>query len=425
MRAVSTSASSTDTARATPPIAVALVVVGAVALAAVVASDGSALGRLARAVLVAAGAAAAVVAIRRGSPRVRGFAELGSGLVGAGVGLGFAVPHVAKHDLTAAAVAASLVLVAGLALVVRGFVTVTRATRGRRRLGELAAMVVVTVVWLYASTIAVAATNVPRTELGSATPADVGLSYEDVTFSATDGVMLSGWYVPSHNGAAIVVAHGAGSTRSSVLAPARVLATHGFGVLLFDARGHGRSDGRAMDLGWYGDEDVSGAVTYLAGRSDVDPERVGALGFSMGGEEVIGAAASDPRIKAVVAEGATNRVAADRAWLSDAHGVRGLLHRGIDQVTYRLVDLLTAARPPASLRSSAARIAPRPVLLIAAGKIADEADAAAFIANGAHSNVEIWVAADAGHTGALDAQPAAWEQRVTNLFERGLKAGTR
>ena len=109
---------------------------------------------------------------------------------------------------------------------------------------------------------------------------------------------LSGWFVPSRNGAAVVVADGAGSTRASVRAHAEVLAWHGFGVLAFDARGHGRSEGRAMDFGWYGDEDVGAAVAFVRGRPGVDANRIGAVGLSMGGEEVIGAAATNPGIRA-------------------------------------------------------------------------------------------------------------------------------
>ena len=117
--------------------------------------------------------------------------------------------------------------------------------------------------------VAVAATNVPRTAVGLDTPRAHGLAYEDVTFSTADGVELSGWYVPSRNGAAVVLLHGAGSTRSAVLAHAVVLADDGFGVLLYDARGHGRSQGRAMDFGWYGDLDVAAAVDFVAGQAGV------------------------------------------------------------------------------------------------------------------------------------------------------------
>ena len=187
---------------------------------------------------------------------------------------------------------------------------------------------------------AVAATNVPPTSVGSATPADRGMSYRDVEFETADGVALSGWYVPSTNGAAVVLMHGAGSTRSGVLDQAAVLADHGFGVLLFDARGHGRSGGRAMDFGWYGDQDTSAAVSFLQAQPDVDDQRIAAMGMSMGGEQAIGAAAADPRIGAVVAEGATNRVAGDKAWLSEQVRMAGRCP-GAD----RLVDLRHHRRP--------------------------------------------------------------------------------
>src|SRR5690606_18659059 len=115
------------------------------------------------------------------------------------------------------------------------------------------------------------------------TPAAHGLVAEDVRFDAADGTALAAWYVPSRNGAAVVVRHGAGSTADDQLAQASVLATHGYGVLITDARGHGESDGRAMDFGWYGDDDIAGAVSFLSDRPDVDPGRIGVVGFSMGG----------------------------------------------------------------------------------------------------------------------------------------------
>lgn len=101
-----------------------------------------------------------------------------------------------------------------------------------------------------------------------------------------------------------------------------------------------------MDFGWFGDAGISAAVTYLADRPDVDPSRIGVVGMSMGGEEAIGAAASDPRIRAVVAEGATGRTNADTSWLSDVYGLRGAVQEGIEWLRYTLTDLLTSAPKP-------------------------------------------------------------------------------
>jgi len=76
-----------------------------------------------------------------------------------------------------------------------------------------------------------------------------------------------------------------------------------------------------MDFGWYGDQDVAAAVDFLASRPEVTGGRIGVVGISTGGEEAIGAMAADPRIRAVVADGATNRTAADKAWLPTVYGV--------------------------------------------------------------------------------------------------------
>jgi dienelactone hydrolase len=205
-----------------------------------------------------------------------------------------------------------------------------------------------------------------------------------------------------------------------VLDQAVVLARHGYGVLLFDARGLGRSGGRAMDVGWYGDRDVSAAVDYLRGRPDVDPGRIGAVGLSMGGEEAIGAMAADSRIRAVVAEGATNRVADDWRWLPDEYGLRGRFQLGVQVVTYSLTDLLTDASPPIALRDAAASAAPRRILLIAAGNVHDEAIAGEDIRAASPSSVTLWVVDGAEHTGGLGAQPAAWEQRVVGFLDETL-----
>jgi uncharacterized protein len=140
----------------------------------------------------------------------------------------------------------------------------------------------------------------------------------------------------------------------------------------------------------------------------------------MGGEEAIGAAGADPRVRGVVAEGATTRMLADKAWLSDEHGWRGTLQRGVDWLTYSAADLLSEASPPMSLRTAAAAADPRPILLIAGGAVPDEEPAARYIAAGAPESVEVWVAPDTGHTDALDRHPDEWESRVTTFLAAAL-----
>ena len=103
-------------------------------------------------------------------------------------------------------------------------------------------------------------------------------AYEPVTFEAGDGLDLAGWYRPSRNGAAVLLVHGGGSDRMGSLAHAKVLARHGYGVLFYDSRGRGESEGSPNGYGWDWQEDVEGALGFLAQRPDVEPGQIGALG---------------------------------------------------------------------------------------------------------------------------------------------------
>jgi uncharacterized protein len=144
-----------------------------------------------------------------------------------------------------------------------------------------------------------------RYEVCCFTPADIGLTYETITFPASDGVKLSGWYIPSKNGAAIIAVHANDGNRTGVIYHTQFLAEQGYGVLLFDVRGYGESEGSLFPYPAGGmAEDVVGAVNYLKARPEVNPKRIGALGLSLGAIIVLRAAAESSDIRAVVADGA-------------------------------------------------------------------------------------------------------------------------
>ena len=139
-----------------------------------------------------------------------------------------------------------------------------------------------------------------------------------------------------------------------------------------------------------------------------------------GGEEALGSAAGDARIAAVVAEGATGRTDADKAWLADMYGLRGRIQVGLEWVQFSVTDLLTDASKPMAQADAARAAAPRPVLLIAAGGVADEGDAAAYIQQQAPESVTVWVVPEAGHIQGLSAAPAEWERRVIGFLDAAL-----
>jgi pimeloyl-ACP methyl ester carboxylesterase len=333
-------------------------------------------------------------------------------------GAGIGVRHLQKAGFTSEAAIGLTCLGVGLILLGYAVTLAWKTLPGWWRL-TLVPVAVVVLQLVLSAAVGVMYAVAPPTALGAGTPGDEGLEYRDVTFTTHDGVELSAWLIPSHNGAAVVLKHGAGSSRTATIQHASVLARHGYGVLMMDARGHGSSAGMGMDLGWYGDEDTMAAVTFLTGQRDVVPTKIGVVGLSMGGEEAIGAAGVDHRIRAVVAEGATGRTAADNDEIRP-EDYASTLERGLDWITYGLTDLLTAASPPASLRSSVAAAVDTQFLLIAAGAVEEEPLAAASMRDADPQHVTTWTVPKAAHVQGLVMAPEEWERRVVGFLDSEL-----
>jgi dipeptidyl aminopeptidase/acylaminoacyl peptidase len=140
----------------------------------------------------------------------------------------------------------------------------------------------------------------PKRNINIGSPAKVSPIYEEITLTTTDGLKLSGWYVPGPKPNAIVLVHGIHANRKAVMPEATILAEAGYHLLMFDLRGHGQSEGEIVTYGYLEALDVQAAVDYLVALPGV--EQIGALGTSLGGAAVARAAAADPRIKAVVIE---------------------------------------------------------------------------------------------------------------------------
>lgn len=155
--------------------------------------------------------------------------------------------------------------------------------------------------------IAIYVTHTPREPIDGT----FAVSHKDVSFETSDGLTIRGWYSPSRNGAAIVLVHGSGGNRMGPRKQAALLARHGYGVLLYDSRGRGESDGDPQGFDWTWQPDVDAAIDYLKSRPDVRDGRIGAVGLSAGAETVVETAARRPDLRAVVAEGAGFRAYGD------------------------------------------------------------------------------------------------------------------
>jgi len=250
-------------------------------------------------------------------------------------------------------------------------------------------------------------------------PAD--LAVEDLTFPGPDGA-LSGWLVRGRPGApAVVLVHGFKSSRQEMVGYARFLNAGGYGVLLFDTHGCGRSDGATIGLGATEPRDISAAVAAVATRTGA--AKVAVLGISLGAGAAILAAAGDRAIGAVIADSAWTDQDLQLDRLSTVQlgaAAVPLPPYGPAMVSAFVGTDVRQARP----LEAVARVAPRPLLLIHS---ADDANATTPVAGAralfaaAGEPKELWVAPRGGHVGAANAFPEEYRARVLAFLDRALR----
>ena len=113
------------------------------------------------------------------------------------------------------------------------------------------------------------------------TPEQMNLSYESVDFASDDGTRLHGWFFPpSGTSPVILFCHGNAGNMSHRLENIERLLSHGFGVLIFDYRGYGKSGGTPSRKGIYGDG--LAAYDYLVKNRNISPDRIVVFGRSLG-----------------------------------------------------------------------------------------------------------------------------------------------
>ncbi|HLA79111.1 MAG TPA: alpha/beta fold hydrolase [Vicinamibacteria bacterium] len=253
------------------------------------------------------------------------------------------------------------------------------------------------------------------------TPASFGLTYEDVVFTASDGVPLSGWWVPaSEPRGTVVLVHGLNRTRIEMVKKVPFLHRLGWNALLFDLRHHGASGGEVSGLGYLERRDVLAGKALAGTRGS---GRVVFWGISLGGAAATLAAAEDPQVAGLVCD-STYRSLGDTV----RHHLR--LFRGFtwwtravpvwplgDEVLFWIGRRAGFDTKAADVRAAAARLAGRPVLFVCNSadrrmppEIASELRAAAG------PRARLLVVPGRSHGGAYREGTTAYESAVAGLL---------
>jgi uncharacterized protein len=252
------------------------------------------------------------------------------------------------------------------------------------------------------------------------TPADYSLPFEEITVTNPDGMELASWFIPSENGAVIIMQHGYKSTRKELLNEAEMMRRNGYGVLITSVRAHDHSEGDLITLGVYEMDDMEAWYQYLLTRDDIDHEKIGILGNSYGGMLAIQYAAQNENIKAVVANSSFSSMP-DTVATSVKH------FTGLPEFPF--VPLIVFwAEQDTGLKMEAIDavrwmplISPRPVFLMQGG--ADTVispSSGQILYDAANEPKELWFDPELGHVKFDTERAGEYEARVAAFFDQYL-----
>lgn len=255
-------------------------------------------------------------------------------------------------------------------------------------------------------------------------PANHDMPAEVVQFLSRDGLQLGGWWIPAAETprGTVILCPGQNGSLDKDIPQAVPLHRAGFNVLLFDFRAHGCSEGELVTLGALEQADLFGALDYLEAERGI--AQVGVLGFSMGAGVALLVAAQDPRIRALVVDGAFPHLRGILAGYLRLRGIPGPLAGGFARVVLWMAGLRAgydiARANPFDL---AGRITAPTLFLHGERDPFVSTDDVRALAARLRGPVELWSLPDCGHREAHRQHPDEYARRVVDWFARHLADG--
>ena len=143
--------------------------------------------------------------------------------------------------------------------------------------------------------------NLPDKENTEYVRNSFSVAREDITLTTTDGISISGWWIPVDNPrGTVILVHGLNRTRIEMAKKVEPLHAWGFNCILIDLRHHGASGGDRSTFGLTEKLDVRAAIDFALSKSP--GTKVVLWGVSLGGATVTLAAADDPRVGGLITD---------------------------------------------------------------------------------------------------------------------------
>lgn len=234
-----------------------------------------------------------------------------------------------------------------------------------------------------------------------------GIEFQEVELVTEDYIRLSAWYTPPQNGVIILVAHGYGDKRPEEIC--ELFASHGYGVIAWDFRAHGKSGGDFSSLGYYETLDAGAALNFALAQPGV--EHIGAWGGSMGAVTMIRAAAQYPEIEALVADSPFATLEDEMDLRVPFPMMRSLIQYFAEQKSGLNLDWV---RPIDDI----SKISPRPVFIIQGmrdGMV--PLDSGKRLYNAAGEPRKLWTEQDVPHLSMYTFYKTEYINRVINFFD--------
>lgn len=241
-------------------------------------------------------------------------------------------------------------------------------------------------------------------------------SLQDVQFRTSDGLLLKGWLAPGPRRATVVFIHGVGGNRLAQLPEMRVISEAGYGVLGYDSRASGESEGKLTSWGDKERRDLVAALDFLSSREDVDRTRIAVAGFSAGSSTALLTGVRDQRVRALILCATWPSLAEEVDYKARHH--YGLAPVGLARFALEREGVaIDEIRPIDAIAS----FSPRPLLMLVGAHDNDTpSPVVERLFAAARAPKQLWIVPGGHHGGYALTAPGGYREHVVGFLDRTL-----